>query len=49
MQLRKVFLTVAMGGMMLSAPALVSTAIGADDKVTSNPEMYSDRDRIESN
>jgi hypothetical protein len=40
MQLRKVFLTVAMGGMML-----VSTAIGADDKVTSNPEMYSDRDR----
>jgi len=45
MQLRKVFLTVAMGGMMLSAPALVSTAIGADDKVTSNPEMYSDRDR----
>ena len=34
-----------MGGMMLSAPALVSTAIGADDKVVSNPEMYSDRDR----
>jgi hypothetical protein len=45
MQLRKVFLTAAMGGMMLSAPALVFTAIGADDKVTSNPEMYSDRDR----
>jgi uncharacterized protein YmfQ (DUF2313 family) len=45
MQLRKVFLTAAMGWMMLSAPALVSTVIGADDKVTSNPEMYSDRAR----
>jgi len=48
MKLRKVLLTVAMGGMMLSAPALVSTAIGADDKVTSNPEMYSDRERSKS-
>lgn len=44
MKLRRIVLTVAMGGMVLSAPMLVSTAGGAD-KVLSNPDLYSDRAR----
>ncbi|HEX2931703.1 MAG TPA: hypothetical protein VHV54_18395 [Candidatus Binatia bacterium] len=30
---------------MIAASPMVLTAIGADERVTSNPEMYSDRDR----
>jgi hypothetical protein len=46
MRVRKAFLIAAVGTTLL-APTLVFTvtARGADDKVTSNPQMYSDRDR----
>src|SRR5262245_31676771 len=45
MYFRKAILAVAMGGTMLTTPPLIAAAIGADNRVTSNPEMYSDRDR----
>jgi uncharacterized protein YmfQ (DUF2313 family) len=44
MYLRKAILAIATGGMIAASP-MVLTAIGADERVTSNPEMYSDRDR----
>jgi hypothetical protein len=46
MRVRKAFLIAAVGTTLL-APTLVFTvtARGADDKVASNPQMYSDRDR----
>ncbi len=46
MKLQKTLLTVVVGGMMISAPGVVFTATKADDRVISNPERYSDRDRM---
>jgi uncharacterized protein YmfQ (DUF2313 family) len=46
MKLQKTLSTVVVGGMMISAPGVVFTATKADDRVISNPERYSDRDRM---
>ena len=43
MQMRKVFLTIAIGGMLVSVPTVIPSAVAAD-----NPNMYSDRDRTKS-
>jgi uncharacterized protein YmfQ (DUF2313 family) len=45
MKLQKTFLSVVVGGMMISAPGVVFTATKADDRAISNPERYSDRER----
>src|SRR5262245_13088183 len=46
MYFRKAVFTVAFGAIVLTGP--VVSAMGADDKTISNPEMYSDRDRSKS-
>lgn len=43
MQMRKVILTIAIGGMLVSVPAVIPSAVAAD-----NPNVYSDRDRTKS-
>lgn len=46
MKLQNTLLTVVVGGMMISALGVVFTATKAGDRVISNPERYSDRDRM---
>jgi uncharacterized protein YmfQ (DUF2313 family) len=44
--MKNTVLTIAIGGLLISVPATVPTAGAADDaRTTSNPSMYSDRDR----
>jgi len=47
MNMRKVLLTIAVGGMILSVPATLPTAI-ADEKVSSDHSRYSDREQMKS-
>jgi uncharacterized protein YmfQ (DUF2313 family) len=44
MKMHKRVLTIAIAGVLLSVPAMIPTA-AAGDATTSNPSMYSDRDR----
>jgi uncharacterized protein YmfQ (DUF2313 family) len=46
--MRKVVLTIAIGGMLVSIPATIPSAMAADTKTTSDPSVYSDRDRAKS-
>jgi len=48
MRMRKVVLTIAIGGMLVSIPATIPSAMAADTKTTSDPSVYSDRDRAKS-
>ena len=48
MRMRKVVLTIAIGGMLVSIPATIPGAMAADTKTTSDPSVYSDRDRAKS-
>jgi uncharacterized protein YmfQ (DUF2313 family) len=48
MNMRRTLLTIAVGGMILSLPATIPTAIADEAKVTSDHSRYSDRDRIKS-
>jgi uncharacterized protein YmfQ (DUF2313 family) len=45
MKMQKTVLTIAIGGVLLSVPATIPSAVADDPKTTSNPSMYSDRDR----
>jgi len=46
--MRNVVLTIAIGGMLVSIPATIPSAMAADTKTTSDPSVYSDRDRAKS-
>jgi len=46
--MRKVVLTIAIGGMLVLIPATIHSAMAADTKTTSDPSVYSDRDRAKS-
>ena len=48
MKIPKMFLTIAVGGMVLSVPVVIPTAIAGDAKTNSNSAVYSDRDRMKS-
>ena len=48
MNMRKVLLTVAMGGMILSIPTTIPTVMADEAKVNSEHRKYSDRDRMRS-
>jgi uncharacterized protein YmfQ (DUF2313 family) len=45
MKMHKTVMTIAIGGILLSVPATLPSAVAGDAKTTSNPSMYSDRDR----
>src|SRR4029434_4380552 len=45
MKMQKTVLTIAIGGVLLSVPATIPSAVADDPKTTSNPSIYSDRDR----
>jgi hypothetical protein len=45
MKIQKTVLTIAIGGVLLSVPATIPSAVADDPKTTSNPSIYSDRDR----
>src|SRR4029450_9790270 len=45
MEMQKTVLTIAIGGVLLSVPATIPSAVAGDPKTTSNPSIYSDRDR----
>src|SRR4029450_4929005 len=44
MKMKKTVLTIAIGGVLLSVPATIPSAVADDPKTTSNPSMHSDRD-----
>jgi uncharacterized protein YmfQ (DUF2313 family) len=48
MNMRRTLLTIAVGGMILSLPATIPTAIAAEAKRASDHSRYSDRDRMKS-
>jgi uncharacterized protein YmfQ (DUF2313 family) len=48
MNMRRTLLTIAVGGMILSLPATIPTAIADEAKRTSDHSRYSDRDRMKS-
>src|SRR4030095_3747927 len=45
MKMQKTVLTIAIGGVLLSVPATIPSAVADDPKTTSNPSMYSNSDR----
>jgi uncharacterized protein YmfQ (DUF2313 family) len=45
MKMQKAVMTIAIGGILLSVPAMLPSAVADDAKTTSNPSLYSDRDR----
>lgn len=45
MDMHKTVLTITIGGLLLSVPATIPSAVAAEGATASNPTMYSDRDR----
>ena len=45
MKMQQTVLTIAIGGILLSVPATIPSAVADDPKTVSNPSMYSERDR----
>lgn len=45
MKMPKAVMTIAIGGVLLSVPATIPIAVADDPKTTSNPSIYSDRER----
>jgi uncharacterized protein YmfQ (DUF2313 family) len=45
MKMHKTVMTIAIGGILLSVPATLPSAVADDAKTMSNPSLYSDRDR----
>jgi uncharacterized protein YmfQ (DUF2313 family) len=45
MDMHKTVLTITIGGLLLSVPATIPSAVAAEGTTASNPTMYSDRDR----
>jgi len=48
MKMRKIVLAIAIGGMLVSVPATIPSALAADSNKTSDPSIYSERERAKS-
>ncbi len=48
MKMRKIVLAIAIGGMLVSVPTTIPSALAADSNKTSDPSIYSERERAKS-